>query len=28
MAGRGAAAENMDTEKNLEAALFSLFLSH
>ena len=25
MAGRGAAAENMDTEKNLEAALFSLF---
>ena len=28
MAGRGAAVENMDTEKNLEAALFSLFLSH
>ena len=28
LAGRGAAAENMDTEKNLEAALFSLFLSH
>ena len=25
LAGRGAAAENMDTEKNLEAALFSLF---
>ena len=27
LAGRGAAAENMDTEKNLEAALFSLFCS-